>query len=300
MLPRAWPDSEQNLTKLPLIYRGVRAALHLSGRRQRGLCSWRQASALALLPCLTVCRGPLQCLAMRQAPPNVRHVSILSVRAAPSGASATCEMEAGHQTIRRSLMPPSARKRFKNLKTAALPFGIKDPAIRSFVDGASDLQSCWSAKAIHVLNAASDILERNVVSMTAPGTSPVNGGTPSVSAIHVGAPPVSTIDTGYAPAPTGGGAVTSTPAPSPPSSSISGSTSGGSYSGGSNDYRTSGAGTNVTKDVLDFANAYARSAGSLNSVTAPAAPHVQSAPQVQSTPHTTQVYKPSGLSGGRH
>jgi hypothetical protein len=193
-----------------------------------------------------------------------------------------------------------ARKRFADLRGKVTAFGIKDPAVREYVDAASQIGECLSAKSMLIMDRVSDAIEATIMADTSPAVSPIYGATPSVSAINGGPPPVSAID---------GGVQYARPV-SPPDSTISGTagtstsySSNNSSSSSSSDYRSSGAATNAAKDVLSFAEAYAKSSASLRAVapvphvSAPA-PHVSAPPPRVSSP--APVYRPSGISGLKH
>ncbi len=196
-----------------------------------------------------------------------------------------------------------AQKKFTRIAAVVDKLGMRDPSVRSYVQAGQQLVGCWSAKTIVLLNRVSDQIQSEAFSSSAPSVSAISGTTPSVSAINGGVTPsVSPVD--------GGSQTSISPSPSSTEtysgalqSGISGPTSV-PYStptpSSSPDYRTSGAGTNVTKDVIDFTNAYNRSANSLPPIRTPSPPPVMHSAPAPTAPQRSSPSH-SGISGGgRH
>lgn len=189
-----------------------------------------------------------------------------------------------------------AASKFEKIKARVMKFGIQKEEIRTFVEMGQQVAGCWGDKTADLLNRVTAQIDRDAFAAGSASVSPTSGSTASVSAIDGGMPSVAPIDAGpqiAAPSPIPRGYT------APPSSDISGTTNATTSptTSGSTDYRTSGAGTSAAKDVIDFANAYNKSASSLDSIR----PSPPPKPQVHASPAPTpQVYRGSGISGRSH
>ena len=188
-----------------------------------------------------------------------------------------------------------ARKRFNALSSRVRQYlALKVPKLVDAVTVGEGVEMCFTREAIDRLDQVNDILA-SYVNEGGPSVSAVGGsGPPSISPVGRAEPPSISPIAGY-------------PAPSAPSSDISGTGSqSGPYPSAStlpsapvstpSGAPTSGAGTAVSQDVLDFAKAYQKSAESLRIPAPIVAPHVAPAPHY-SPPPSAPVYRQSGISG---